>query len=299
MTSATTEAPAHAVQPAALTPPPRISVVIATMNGEARLQRALDSIAEQTYPHVEVVVMDGGSRDATPDILRRNEARIAYWESSPDSGIFNAWNKALDHVTGDWVCFLGADDWYAGPGVMAQVAEAIAADGTGHRIYYGHMDKHHDDGRIYHARERRWSRRRRRDFRRGVMVPQPAAFHDRTVFDEFGRFDESFGIAGDYELLLRVMKRGEAAQFMDVLVVNMTAGGMSQQPRNRLRIAREVYRARYKQGVAKVPAWRSPALYRSLVQTWLTYRLRPAIRGIGARLGAGLAPGPDGRERDT
>src|SRR3954467_5131196 len=158
--------------------PPTVSVVIATLNGGSGLQRALDSIAEQTYPHVEVVVMDGGSTDSTIDILRRNEARIAYWESSPDSGVFNAWNKALDHVTGDWVCFLGSDDWYAGPDVMASVAAAIAEDGAAHRVYYGHMDKHQADGGIYRARERRWSRARRKRFRGGSMFPHPSAFHD-------------------------------------------------------------------------------------------------------------------------
>lgn len=279
--------------------PPRISVVIATLNGEAGLQRALDSVAAQTYPHLEVVAMDGGSRDATVDILRRNEARLAYWESSPDTGIYHAWNKALDHVTGDWVCFLGADDWYAGPDVMAQVADAITEDGAAHRVYYGHMDKHQDDGGVYHARERPWTARRRNRFRRGVMFPHPAAFHDRTIFEEFGRFDESFRIAGDYELLLRVLKQGEGAKLVDALVVNMTAGGMSQDPRNRLRIVREVHRARYKQGVAKRPGWQSPGFYRLLVRTWVTYRLRPAIRNAGAKLNAALARGPDRREGDA
>ncbi len=295
MTSASIDAPGSA-PPAPLTRAPRISVVIATLNGAAGLQRALDSIAEQTYPDVEVVVMDGGSRDGTVDILRRNASHLGYWESSPDSGIFNAWNKALDHVTGDFVCFLGADDWYAAPDVMARMADAIVEDGAQHRVYYGHMDKYQQDGGVYHVRERRWGRTRRRRFRRGVMVPHPAALHDRTAFDEFGRFDESFRIAGDYEFLLRVLKQGRAAQLVDVVVVNMTAGGMSQQPRNRLTTVREVYRARYKQGVTTRPAWRSPGLYRTLAQTWVKYRLRPAIRAAGARLNDGIAPGPGPRQ---
>jgi|SRR4051812_16899227 glycosyltransferase involved in cell wall biosynthesis len=293
MTSATTDASSD--HGAAGT----ISVVMATLNGEGGLQRALDSVAAQTYPHIELVVMDGGSRDGTVEILRRNDDRIAYWESSPDTGIFNAWNKGLDHVTGDWVCFLGADDWYAGPDVMAQVAAAIAEDGAAHRVYYGHMDKHHADGTIYRARERPWGKGRRRRFRQGVMVPHPAAIHDRSLFDEFGRFDESFTIAGDYELLLRVLKRGREAKLIDLLVVNMTAGGISQQPGNRIRIAREVYRARYKNGVARRPGWRSPALYRALFRTWVTYRLRPAIRRVTARLNHATALAAGRREGDA
>lgn len=266
---------------------PRFSVVMAVLNGEAGLRRALDSIVDQTYPEVEVVVMDGGSTDGTLDILRGYGARIAHWQSGSDTGVFNAWNKALDHVTGDWVCFLGADDWYAGTDVMAQVAAAITADGASHDVYYGHMDRHLPDGRVSHARERGWSRARRKHFRRGVMFPHPASFTSRVQFDMVGRFDESFAIAGDFEHLLRILKRGARARFMDILVVNMTAGGMSQQASNRARIAREVYRARYRNGVVTTPAWRSPGLYRTLVRTWFRYRLKPAVQRIGERLPGG------------
>jgi glycosyltransferase involved in cell wall biosynthesis len=286
MTSTSLERPPTGMQRPDAVRPPRISVVMAVLNGEAGLRRALDSIEGQTYPDVEIVVMDGGSTDGTLDILRGYGSRIAHWESGPDTGVFNAWNKALDHVTGDWICFLGADDWYAGNDVMARVAAWIAEDGAAHDVYYGHMDRYLPGGRVSHARERRWSRERRKRFRRGVMFPHPASFTSRAQFEAVGRFDESFAIAGDYEHLLRILKRGACAQFMDILVVNMTAGGISQQPRNRMRIAREVYRARYKQGLVSTPGWRSPSLWRTLTRTWMTYRLRPALKRITARLPA-------------
>ena len=116
------------------------------------------------------------------------------------------------------------------------------------------------------------------------MFPHPASFTSRAQFDVVGHFDESFAIAGDFEHLLRILKRGSRARFMDILVVNMTAGGISQQPSNRLRIAREVYRARYRNGVVTTPAWRSPGYYRTLARTWVTYRLKPAVKGITAAL---------------
>ena len=128
MASMSPDRPATEAQPAHAVRTPRISVVMAVLNGEAGLRRALDSIVGQTYPEVEVVVMDGGSTDGSLDILRGYGARIAHWETGRDTGVFNAWNKALDHVTGDWVCFLGADDWYAGPDVMARVAAQITED---------------------------------------------------------------------------------------------------------------------------------------------------------------------------
>ena len=116
------------------------------------------------------------------------------------------------------------------------------------------------------------------------MFPHPASFTSRAQFEIVGPFDESFAIAGDFEHLLRILKRGARARFMDIHVVNMTAGGMSQQASNRVRIAREVYRARYRNGVVTTPAWRSPGLYWTLAQTWFRYRLKPALQRIGRSL---------------
>ena len=268
--------------PPVSTRPPVISVVMAVLNGARTLQRALDGIYQQSYPHWEIVVMDGGSTDGTQAILQANSDRISHWESGPDTGVFNAWNKALDYTRGDWICFLGADDWYAGQDVMAQVADWITEDEAAHDVYYGHMDRHLASGGVSHAVERGWKRERRKRFRQGVMFPHPASFTSRARLEAVGRFDESFAIAGDYELLLRILKRGARAQFMDILVVNMTAGGISQQPRNRVRIAREVYRARYLNGVVTTPAWRSPRLYRTLARTWVTFRLKPALQRVAA-----------------
>lgn len=89
---------------------PLISIILVTYNAGATLQRCLDSIYSQQYPHIEVIVMDGLSTDDTTAILHRNKQRIAVWKSEEDGGIYDAMNKALGHVRGEWVYFLGADD---------------------------------------------------------------------------------------------------------------------------------------------------------------------------------------------
>ncbi|WP_353719086.1 glycosyltransferase [Dyadobacter sp. 676] len=87
-----------------------ISVILVTYNAERFLQRCLDSIYSQQYPHIEIIVMDGGSTDATPVILQENSHRLAFWKSEKDGGIYEAMNKALDHARGQWIYFIGADD---------------------------------------------------------------------------------------------------------------------------------------------------------------------------------------------
>lgn len=90
---------------------PLVSFVIAVHNAARRLQRCFDSIYRQSFGAWEIVVVDGGSIDGTKDILKCNSDRIAFWVSEPDQGIYDAWNKALNHCTGEWVHFLGADDY--------------------------------------------------------------------------------------------------------------------------------------------------------------------------------------------
>ncbi|HEY5435219.1 MAG TPA: glycosyltransferase family 2 protein, partial [Candidatus Limnocylindrales bacterium] len=183
--------------------PPRISVIIAVRNGTKTIQRALDSVFEQTYDDIGVVVMDGASTDGTQAILERNTARIAFWRSEPDGGIYQAWNKALDHVTGDWICFLGADDRYHASGAMAAIAEALVADQLQHRVAYGSVHVIRPDGSVDRVAGFPWDDARRRGFLKGRMIPHQAAFHHRSLFERHGRFDERFRIAGDFELLLR------------------------------------------------------------------------------------------------
>ncbi len=272
-------------------PMPLISVVIAVRNGAATIQRALDSVFAQTYERIEIVVIDGASTDGTQAVIERNAERIAYRESEPDRGIYDAWNKALDHVTGDWICFLGADDRYHAPDVLARIAAAMAADDGAHRIIYGTLDMVRPDGSVDRTRAFEvWDDKRRRAFRRGGMIPHPATFHQRAVFDDHGRFDDSFKIAGDYEFLLRELLTRDAL-CVDIHVVDMSVHGISDRPSNRSLVQREIYRARYMHGLVTTPAWRSPALARRLFRVWLTntfgkdagLRARDAYRSLRRR----------------
>jgi glycosyltransferase involved in cell wall biosynthesis len=89
---------------------PKVSIIIVTFNAVTLLQECLDSIYRQTYPFLEIIIIDGGSKDGTVDILKANSEKIYFWKSEPDKGIYDAMNKALEYINGEWVYFLGADD---------------------------------------------------------------------------------------------------------------------------------------------------------------------------------------------
>jgi len=88
----------------------QISIVIATYNAAKYLQKCLNSIYNQQYKGINIIVIDGKSTDGTVKILRDNTERIHFWLSEKDSGIYNALNKGLKYVKGNWVYFLGSDD---------------------------------------------------------------------------------------------------------------------------------------------------------------------------------------------
>ncbi|MCU0433456.1 MAG: glycosyltransferase [Bacteroidia bacterium] len=104
---------------------PRISIVIPSYNQGAYIGETLESIAQQSYPNLELFVFDGGSKDNTVEIIRKYESIITYWESVPDRGQSHAINKGFDRATGYLFNWLNSDDLLE-PGALFHLAELVA-----------------------------------------------------------------------------------------------------------------------------------------------------------------------------
>ena len=88
----------------------KMSIVTVVFNGENYLERTIKSIVNQTYKNVEYIIIDGNSKDGTLAIIDKYKENISYWISEPDKGIYDAMNKSLDLITGDFVWFINAGD---------------------------------------------------------------------------------------------------------------------------------------------------------------------------------------------
>ena len=228
---------------------PLISIIIAVYNGEKTLQRCIDSVFNQTYPHKELIIIDGGSTDGTVDILRTNNDKIAYWESKSDRGIYHAWNKALDHVLGDWICFLGSDDYFWKPNVLERMGgHLVEATSAGIRVVYGQVAVVTEQGEVLFVDGKPWEDVQKR-FLQMMTIPHQSVMHHRSLFDLYGKFDESFRIAGDYEFLLRELKMKKAEFVPNIIVTGMQRGGVSANPINYPQCFKEFARARRKNKV--------------------------------------------------
>jgi glycosyltransferase involved in cell wall biosynthesis len=227
-----------------MTSKPLISVIVAVYNGAKTLQRCIDSISDQTYPNKELIIIDGGSTDGTVEILRSNQDKITYWQSEPDNGIYNAWNKALGHASGDWILFLGSDDYLWKKSVFEEMMpHMIKAESQDIRMVYGQVARVTEDNEISCVDGFSWEYTWRSIIIDGIgTFTHQGMFHHRSLFKLYGRFDESFKIAGDYELLIRAFKEGGDALFINGLIVTgMQTGGITS---NCIKMVKENAKAR-------------------------------------------------------
>jgi glycosyltransferase involved in cell wall biosynthesis len=197
----------------------RVTVITAVLNDEAGLRRTLESIAAQTYPAVEAIVIDGGSTDGTQEVLRQYAERISYWVSEPDSGIAEAMNKGLAQAAGDLVLFLHGDDCF----VDDQSLERAMAYVTDTDSIWAFDILHGSDGRLVRRSPRPfnlWTWFKNPLPHQGVLCPL-------DVFRALGAFDPSLMIDMDYDFWLRAYRAGIGLKRVPEVLAIMNDAGVS------------------------------------------------------------------------
>lgn len=222
-----------------------ITIIVAVLNGAKTLERCINSVVRQSYPHKELIIMDGGSTDGTLEILKRYDAQIKYWESKPDRGIYHAWNKALEHAEGEWICFIGSDDFFVDAGVLEKAVSYLqqAGDDGVHYAYGKVAIFSIGSNKVITYANGPW-RKVRKQMKQGKCLMHSGSFHHRKLFQKHGNFDEKLKVAGDYDLIWRELKN-KAANYMDMVTICMGHGGLSMSLVNKERQLKEaiyVYR---------------------------------------------------------
>lgn len=200
---------------------PLVSIVTAVFNGAEHIGQTIEAVAEQTYPNIEHIVVDGGSNDGTVDILERYRDTLAYWVSEPDRGVYHAMNKGIDLVTNpeSYILFANSDDHLYSPQAIQRVIDAS----SGEDLVYGRMIL--TDG----AYSGVVGKRVELDDLATETLCHPATFVRRKVFDSVGRFDTGYAIAADYDHMVRCFAAPVSTRFVDVIVSTMRMGGLSEE----------------------------------------------------------------------
>ncbi|MBK7003931.1 MAG: glycosyltransferase [Burkholderiales bacterium] len=228
----------------------KISVITVCFNSATTIVDTLRSVAQQTYPNVEHVIIDGGSRDKTVELANSLIRSGGIVRSESDKGIYDAMNKGLRLATGDIIGFLNADDVYADNDLLRRVVEMM--EQTSLDALFGDVEFFKSEAPEKAHRRYRSNRFRPDRIGWGWMPAHPTLFLRRRVFDEFGCFRENYKIAGDFELIARIFKSNTLVyRYVPQVLVRMRIGGVSTGGwRNTIRLNKEVLRACRENGIS-------------------------------------------------
>jgi len=172
---------------------PRVTIITVVRNDVQHVEDTMLSVLNQTYHDIEYIVIDGGSTDGTVEIIRKYADKLAYWVSERDGGIYPAMNKALKHVSGEWVNFMNSGDTFVDSLVLADIfTEAEKLEGK--RVIGGNtfrvFSDHIEEWRALSAE----------------TIPAFIPYCHQSTFVRFDRsspwfFSEKYRIAADYKLL--------------------------------------------------------------------------------------------------
>jgi len=189
---------------AAQADPPTVSIVTPALNHAKYLGESIESVLNQDWPDIELIVMDGGSTDGTVDLLKSYGDRIT-WFSEPDGGQSEAINSGIARSRGSIVTWLNADDLLA-PGAMRTAAEYLI-DHPEAGMVYGLADFINAQGRFIRRCEHIEPFDLDRLIHCGDYIVQPAAFFRREAFESVGGLDESLNWGMDWDLFIRIGRR--------------------------------------------------------------------------------------------
>lgn len=200
---------------------PKLSVITIVFNNVRDIERTMLSVLNQTYPHIEYLVIDGASTDGTLDILKKYESKLSKLISERDKGIYDAMNKGLASATGDYVLFMNSGDELYAPDTVEKVFSTAAnAD-----IYYGETEMYDEQrqslGRRRHQAPEQFSWK---SFRYGMSVSHQAIYIRRSLTEPY---DMQYQLSSDIDWVIKAAKKAKTIVRVNGYVAKYLVGGMS------------------------------------------------------------------------
>lgn len=203
---------------------PQFTLITSTLNSGATLERCLRSVADQTNASFEHLIADGASSDETLAILesfsQSYPLRLAC--SAPDTGLYQAWNRALEQARGQWILFLGSDDFLVSSDILSSVTQAIKLDPSLHAKQFLYGD-------TADAGEPDWKLFKPKHFLnrlRGITEFPTSVFISSRLFVNGHRFDETYRICADHKFFAEHDLFSHGA-YLPIPIISFQRGGVS------------------------------------------------------------------------
>jgi glycosyltransferase len=201
----------------------KVSIITISYNSSSTIEKTLKSVASQSYPNIEHIIIDGDSIDNTIEICK-TFSHVSKIISESDKGVYDAFNKGLKLAKGDIIGFLNADDTFYNENSIQEIVDAFNQNNVS--IVYGNLDYINEEEKII----RNWISR---PYKQGLvkkawMPAHPTFYCKKDVYDRLGGYNDSFKIGGDFELCLRFLEVNKAPSFyLNKKLVKMLVGGIS------------------------------------------------------------------------
>lgn len=240
---------------------PKISLITAVWNDAEHIEKTIQSVLSQTYPDIEYIIIDGGSNDGTVDVIKKYDDKIAYWVSESDKGVYDAMNKGIAASTGDFVIFMNSGDTFHSEDAIEKMCLNNVEKNT---IVYGNVSVKYWDG-VYVEKPHEFFKTSMKF--KGVGICHQTVFFPGEILKRI-RYNLSYSIASDYDLMYRMWKKGVNFVYRDVVVADYEWGnGISSNPYKLLDVYRENARVCGQQ-------W-NPLYWAKLALEW--YRLKKKL----------------------
>lgn len=226
----------------------KISIITVCYNSAATIEKTIQSVANQSYPNIEYIIVDGNSKDDTLSIIKKHKDKIATWISEADKGLYDAMNKGIALATGDFIGILNSDDTFHSNTVIAEVVAFHQKNDLDASV--GNIVQHKEDGKIVRLySSKNWQPGK---LKIGFMPPHPSIFFKKELFEKQGIYDLGFKIGADYELITRFFLKNKISwQYSGITTTAMLVGGLSSSGASSYQlISKEIQKALAMNGIA-------------------------------------------------
>lgn len=203
---------------------PKFSIITVTYNAGAVLEDTIQSVITQTYRNVEYIIVDGGSKDHTLDIINRYREHIHTLISEPDKGLYDAMNKGIRLATGDYLCFLNAGDELHEDDTLQLMVHSITGTELPD-VLYGETAIVDEEGHFLRMRrlsapeDLNW-----KSFKDGMLVCHQAFFPRRELAEPY---DLRYRFSADFDWCIRIMKKSHTLHNTHLTLIDYLNEGMT------------------------------------------------------------------------
>lgn len=207
----------------------KVSIVTITYNSDKTLRDTMESVLKQTYPDIEYIIKDGGSKDRTMDIVHEYEPKFSgrlKYISAPDAGIYDAMNKGIELATGDIIGIINSDDYLSFPNSIERIVDGFISQEIDAVYGYTRCVCQENTAVIRGASNSKFFKPWM--LRGGYQLSHPSFYCKKELYDKYGLFKTKYKIAADFDLLVRlILLKKVKLHYVPAEIATFRMGGAS------------------------------------------------------------------------